>query len=281
MGAAMVARLRSAGVDVVVYNRTAARAREVAAATGARVAGSAAEAAASAPVVLVSLADDRAVEAAYGGDSGIAAGVGAGTVIADTSTVDPRTVTGLAGLVAGRGASLLDTPVSGSVPSVAQGTLTVLAGGEAAALEAARPVLEVLAQQIFHVGPSGSGAVMKLAVNSMVHALNQSLSEALVLAEKAGISLSVAYDVISASVAGAPFVQYKRQAFEHPRDAPVAFTLELVAKDLGLVLGLADRVGARLPQAAVNRAAVDEAVGAGLGQHDMAAMAQRLRQQSV
>ena len=281
MGAAMVARLRSAGADVVIFNRTAARASEVAAATGARVAASAAEAAAAAPVVLVSLADDRAVADTYGGgDEGILAGVRAGTVIADTSTVDPRTVTGLAALVAGKGAWLLDTPVSGSVPAVMQGTLTVLAGGEASALELARPVLDLLAKRIFHVGPSGSGAVMKLAVNSMVHALNQSLSEALVLAEKAGIDLSVAYDVIGASVAGAPFVQYKRRAFEHPEDAPVAFTLELVAKDLALVLGLAERVGARLPQATVNRAAADDAVEAGLGEHDMAAMVRLLRERS-
>ncbi len=253
----------------------------MAAATGARVAGSAAEAAAAAPVLLVSLADDAAVAEVYGGPLGILAGLPAGTVIADTSTVDPATVTGMAARVAGQGAWLLDAPVSGSVPSVAQGMLTVLAGGEAAALEVARPVLDVLAKQVFHLGPSGSGAVMKLAVNSMVHSLNQSLSEALVLAEKAGVRPSLAYDVIAASVAGAPFVQYKRQAFTNPQDTPVAFTLELVAKDLGLVLVLAERVGARLPQAAVNRLAAQDAVAAGLGQHDMAAMASLLRQQTA
>jgi 3-hydroxyisobutyrate dehydrogenase-like beta-hydroxyacid dehydrogenase len=281
MGAAMVGRLRCAGADVVVYNRTPARASEVAAATGARVAGNAAEAAAAAPVLLVSLADDAAVAEVYGGPLGILAGLPAGTVISDTSTVDPATVTGMAARVAAQGAWLLDAPVSGSVPSVATGTLTVLAGGEAAALEVARPVLEVLAKQIFHLGPSGSGAVMKLAVNSMVHSLNQSISEALVLAEKAGVEPGMAYDVIAASVAGAPFVQYKRQAFMSPQDTPVAFTLELVAKDLGLVLGLAERVGARLPQAVVNRLAAEEAVAAGFGQHDMAAMTSLLRQQTA
>lgn len=278
MGAAMAARLRWADADVVVFNRTPSKARGVAEATGARVAATAAQAAAAAPIVLVSLADDRAVTSAYQGEAGIAAGVAAGTVVADTSTVDPRTVAAMARLLAGRGARLVDAPVSGSVPSAAQGTLTVLAGGDLADLDAARPVLDVLAKQIFHVGPSGAGAVMKLAVNTLVHALNQALSEALVLAEKAGVDRGTAYDVIAASVAGAPFVHYKRAAFEHPDTTPVAFTLELVAKDLALALSLAERVGARLPQATADSEAVAAALAAGLGQRDMSALAEALRQ---
>jgi 3-hydroxyisobutyrate dehydrogenase-like beta-hydroxyacid dehydrogenase len=277
MGAAMAVRLRSAGADVVVFNRTRSRADQVASVCGARVAGTAAEAAAAAPVVLVSLADDRAVNDVYRGKTGIAAAVGTGTVVADTSTIDPRTVTEIAALLAGRGARLIDTPVSGSVPSVQQGTLTVLAGGAAADLDLARPVFDVLAKQIFHVGPSGSGAVMKLAVNALVHALNQALSEALVLAEKAGVDRGTAYDVIAASVVGAPFVQYKRPAFEHPDTTPVAFTLDLVGKDLALALALAERVGAQLPQAEANAREAAAAVSAGFGQRDMSALAERLR----
>jgi 3-hydroxyisobutyrate dehydrogenase-like beta-hydroxyacid dehydrogenase len=277
MGAAMVARLRSVGAEVVVWNRTASRAQEVAAAARATVAASAAEAASAAPVVLVSLADDQAVMAAYGGPDGIAAGVSAGTVVADTSTVDPRTVARVSELLAARGGRLLDTPVSGSVPAVHQGTLIVLAGGDAADLEQARPVLDVLARQIFQLGPSGSGAVMKLAVNTLVHALNQALSEALVLAEKAGIDRGLAYDVITASAAGAPFVQYKRTHFEFPGQAPVAFTLELVAKDLALALALAERVGVGLPQAQVNHETASQAIRAGLGQRDMAELATLIR----
>jgi 3-hydroxyisobutyrate dehydrogenase-like beta-hydroxyacid dehydrogenase len=272
MGSAMTARLRSSGADVVVFNRTLARADRLAAATGARVAASAAEAASSAPAVLVSLADDRAVTDAYAGSDGIVAGVQPGTVVADTSTVDPRTVTAMAELLAVRGARLLDAPVSGSVPAAEQGALAVLAGGDAADLARARTVLEILATRIFHVGPLGSGAAMKLAVNTLVHGLNQALSEALVLAEKAGIDRSTAYDVIAASVAGAPFVQYKRPAFEDPDQTPVAFTLELVAKDLALALGLAQRCGVRLPQAAANSRTVAAAIDAGLGQDDMSAM---------
>src|SRR6185437_9133855 len=132
MGAAMARKLREAGADVVLYNRTAGKAHQLAAETGARVAASPAQAASSAPVVLVSLADDRAVAETYQGPDGIAAGVKAGTVVADTSTVDPRTVAEMTRLLADTGARLLDAPVSGSVPSVASGTLVVLAGGDAA-----------------------------------------------------------------------------------------------------------------------------------------------------
>jgi 3-hydroxyisobutyrate dehydrogenase-like beta-hydroxyacid dehydrogenase len=281
MGAAMAAKLREAGADVVVFNRTADKAHRLAADTGARVAASAAEAAAAAQVVLVSLADDRAVTQTYSGPDGIAAGAKAGTVVADTSTVDPRTVAEVSRLLAESGARLLDAPVSGSVPSVLAGTLVVLAGGDAADLEIARPVFDVFAKQVFHVGPSGSGAVMKLAVNTLVHALNQALSESLVLAEKAGIDRSTAYDVITASAAGAPFVQYKRAAFERPDETPVAFTLALVAKDLGLALDLAERSGVELPQATTNSRTARTAIAAGLGQRDMSALAELFRNGTV
>ena len=279
MGAAMAGRLRRAGADVVIFNRTRATAERVAGATGAVVADTPAQAAAAAPVVLVSLADDQALLDTYGGASGIAAGVSQGTVVADTSTVDPQTIRQLAPLLAARRAGLVDAPVSGSVPSVERGELTVLAGGTAADLEQARPVLQLLARQIFHVGPSGSGAAMKLAVNTVVHGLNEALSEALVLAEKAGIDRSTAYDVIAASAAGAPFVQYKRAAFEHPQQAPVAFSLDLVAKDLNLILGFARRLGVQLPQAETNRQTVVTAIGAGMGERDMSALADLFRGQ--
>ncbi|SDU80503.1 NAD(P)-dependent oxidoreductase [Jiangella alkaliphila] len=277
MGAAMTARLRSAGVEVVLWNRTAARAAAVAAATGARVAATARGAAAAGPVVLVSLADDAACRAAYDGPDGIVAGAGPGTVVADTSTVAPGTSIELAALVAAGGGAMLDTPVSGSVPVVERGELTVMAGGRVAVLDRARPVLDLLARQIFHVGEHGAGATMKLAVNALVHALNQAVSEALVLAERSGVARRAAYEVFANSVAGGPFVQYKRAAFERPGQTPVAFSLDLVGKDLDLILDLAARSGASMPQAAANRRAVADAVAAGLGDEDMSVLARYLR----
>mgnify|MGYP002620730369 FL=1 len=273
MGAAMVGRLLAAGHPVTVYNRTAARAEGL----GAPVARTAAEAVRGASVVIVSLADDDAVRAAYRGEDGLIAGLNAGTVVCDTSTIAPATVREMAVEVAARGAYLVDSPVSGSVALVQSGQLTVLAGGDAAALEQARPALSSFAARIVHLGGQGAGATMKLVVNSVIHGLNQALAEALVLAEKAGVDRAAAYDVFTNSAVSAPFVQYKRRSYVEPDAAPVAFALDLVAKDLRLIAELADSVGARMPQLAANRAAVAEAVEHGLGGKDMSALAQLLR----
>jgi len=284
MGVAMAQRLRERGFPVTVYNRSADRAREVAERTGAVAADTPAGAVAwvaggdgAAGAVLVSLADDDACRAVYLGSDGLVSGLGAGTVVADTSTIDPETARELAAAVSGAGGSLLDTPVSGSVPAALSGGLTVMVGGDADALAVARPVLEAIGRRVVPVGGSGSGAVVKLAVNAVVHALNQALSEAMVLAEKAGVERSVFYDVIADSAAAAPFVGYKREAFEHPESAPVAFSLDLVAKDLRLILALAERTGAPMPEARAVAAAAGDAIAAGFGDADMSAVARFLR----
>jgi 3-hydroxyisobutyrate dehydrogenase-like beta-hydroxyacid dehydrogenase len=277
MGAAMAATLRRAGVEVVVWNRTRARAEAAGQAAGAAVAATAREAAASAQVVLSSLADDAAVGAAYTGRDGIVAGLQPGTVVCEASTIDPGTVRRLGPLVEDRRASLLDTPVSGSVSTVEAGQLTIMAGGDPAVLDRVRPLLDPLAKQIFHVGELGAGAVMKLTVNSVLHGLNLALAEGLVLAERAGVERATAYEVFAASVIAAPFVHYKREAFEHPGRSPVAFSLDLVAKDLDLILALAAQAGATMEQAATNARVVEAAVAAGLGDHDLSELATYLR----
>jgi 3-hydroxyisobutyrate dehydrogenase len=279
MGTAMTGRLRSGGADVIVYNRTRERAEKAASQTGADVADTAREAASSAGTVIVSLADDRAVDEAYIGNEGIIAGLNPGTVVADTSTIDPETARRIAHLVEEAGAGHLDSPVSGSVSVVERGELTIMAGGRDDDLDAARPVLDVLATRIFHMGDHGTGAAMKLAVNAVVGALNLAVAEALVLAEKAGIERSTAYEVFASSVVAAPYVLYKRDAFEQPEETPVAFSLNLVAKDLDLILELARRVGASMEQAAANREAVGRALAAGFGDADISAIAEYLRQQ--
>jgi 3-hydroxyisobutyrate dehydrogenase-like beta-hydroxyacid dehydrogenase len=277
MGGAMVGTLRRAGVDVVVSNRTRAKAEAVAAATGARVAATAAEAAAQAGVVISSLADDAAVRDAYGGPQGVAAELRPGTAVLESSTVHPDTVRALRPLVEERGASLLDAPVSGSVPLVERGELTVMVGGDPAALERARPALEILARAIIHVGELGAGATVKLVVNAILHGLNLALSEGLVLAEKAGVARSAAYEVVANSAVAAPYVHYKRSAFERPAETPVAFSLGLAAKDLDLALDLAERAGATMEQAVTNRRAVRAAIAAGMADADLSALAVYLR----
>lgn len=277
MGAAMARRVAGAGFDLCLFNRTASRAQAVAGDTGGSVAGSAREATAEADVVVVSLADDAAVEETYRGDAGLASGLRPGAVVCDTSTVDPQTVRRLAPLVADGGATLLDCPVSGSVSVVDAGALAVMVGGDESALERARPVLDAFASQIFPMGAIGAGAAMKLVVNSLVHSLNVALSEALVLGERAGLDRGTVYDVFEAGAAGAPFVKYKRQAYLHPESAAVAFTLGLVAKDQDLIHALAQQVGARMDQADTSRRLVAEAVLDGLGERDLSAVAEFLR----
>jgi 3-hydroxyisobutyrate dehydrogenase-like beta-hydroxyacid dehydrogenase len=277
MAGAMVGSLRRAGLEVTVWNRTAGRAESVAGAHGASTAGSAADAVRAGEVVLSSLADDEAVLATYLGDGAAAAASGPGQIVLEMSTIAPETARRVGGAVAETGASFLDAPVSGSVPTVEKGELTIMAGGDEPALERARPVLEVLAAKIFHVGQVGAGATVKLAVNALVHAIDVGLSEALVLAEKAGVGRSAAYDVFAAGAAAAPFVLYKRPAFEDPATSPVTFTLDLMAKDLDLILALAKFVGAPMGQAERNREVVDRALAAGFAGRDMSAVAEYLR----
>jgi 3-hydroxyisobutyrate dehydrogenase/2-hydroxy-3-oxopropionate reductase len=153
-----------------------------------------------------------------------------------------------------------------------------MVGGDEAHLTRVRDVLNALAVRVIPVGARGAGAAAKLAVNALVHGLNVALSEALVLAERAGVERSVAYDVFASGAAGAPFVQYKREAYEDPEHAVVAFSLDLVAKDLELITGLGRRVGAPLDQAEVGLDIVRRAIGTGLGDADLSAIAVYLRE---
>ena len=230
-----------------------------------------------ADVVLVSLADDEAVRAAYGGERGLVAGLSEGTIVLDTSTVDPQTVRDLSASVSERGGTLLDAPVSGSVPLAQQGTLTFMVVGDAAALDGVADVLGVLGSRTFHMGAVGAGATMKLVVNAVLLGLNQALAEGLVLAERAGVEAEKAYDVLSAGAVGAPFLHYKREAFLHPERTPVAFSLQLVAKDLRLAGTLARSVGARVDQLETNRQLAEEAVAIGYGDVDMSGITRLLR----
>jgi 3-hydroxyisobutyrate dehydrogenase-like beta-hydroxyacid dehydrogenase len=277
MGSAMGGRVAAAGHDLVVFNRTRSRAEDLAGQTNAQVADSAREAAEFAEVCLVSLADDPAVTATYLDDNGLIAGLQPRAVVCDASTVAPATVRGLNPLVAQKDAILLDTPVSGSVSTVESGTLTVMVGGDQDGLDRAKPVLETFAKSIFYLGDIGAGATMKLVVNSLVHSLNVAVSEALVLAEKAGLDRETAYDIFEAGAAGAPYVKYKREAFLRPGEVPVAFSLDLVAKDQELIHDLAAQLGARMEQGEASRKLVAEAVSAGMAERDISEVAEFLR----
>lgn len=277
MGAAMARRIDRAGFDLVLWNRDRAKAEAVAEDTGAKVADTPAQAAAARDVVLTSLADDEAVRSVYLGDSGIVEGIDDSSIAVDTSTVDPATILEVGEALDSRGVGFLDCPVSGSVSTVESGALTIMAGGDPGLVDSVEPVLASMSQRIVKVGPRGTGAVCKLAINGLVHGLNVALAEALVLAEKAGVDREIAYEVFASGATGAPFVEYKREAYLSPQDAAVAFSLDLVAKDLELITTLGERVGAPMDQTEKTLEVVDRAVGSGLGDEDMSAIALMLR----
>jgi 3-hydroxyisobutyrate dehydrogenase-like beta-hydroxyacid dehydrogenase len=269
----MAGTLGRAGFDLVLWNRDKTKAERVAAAVDATVASSAAEAVSKAAVILSSLANDAVVEEVYLGGDGVVEGIGPDAVAIDASTVDPRTSEKVGAAVDETGAGFLDCPLSGSVSTVEAGTLTIMAGGDAELLERVMPVLDVLSSRVIHVGGRGTGAATKLAVNDLLLGLNTALAEALVLAERAGVERAVAYEVFASGAAGAPFVQYKREAYEHPEDAKVAFSLDLASKDLELITSLGERVGAPMHQTATSLDIVRDAIANGFGERDLSAIA--------
>lgn len=277
MGAAMARRIHGAGADLVLWNRDRAKSEAISHETGAPVARTAAEAAARSDFVLTSLADDDAVTSVYLGSDGIVEGIGERSIAIDTSTIDPDTTTRVGEAIDATGAGFVDCPVSGSVTTVEAGELTVMAGGDDVLIKQAEPVLATISSRIIHVGSRGAGSACKLAVNGLVHGLNVALSEALVLAEKAGVERETAYEVFVSGAGGAPFVKYKRAAYEHPDTTPVAFSLDLVAKDLELITELGRRVNAPMQQAQVGLEIVRRAMGAGMGERDLSAIAVFLR----
>jgi 3-hydroxyisobutyrate dehydrogenase/2-hydroxy-3-oxopropionate reductase len=278
MGAAMARRIHGSGVEVILWNRDRSKAEAISQEIGASVAETAAQAAAMSDFVLSSLADDEAVQDVYLAANGVVEGIGGGTIAIDTSTVDPVTILRVGEAVDQTGAGFIDCPVSGSVSTVEAGELTVMAGGDEVVVKEAEPLLASIASRVIHVGPRGAGAACKLAVNGLVHGLNIALSEALVLAEKAGVERGTAYEVFVSGAGGAPFVKYKRQAYENPETTPVAFSLDLVAKDLELITGLANRIGVPMNQARVGLEIVRRALAAGMGPRDLSAIAILLRE---
>jgi 3-hydroxyisobutyrate dehydrogenase-like beta-hydroxyacid dehydrogenase len=277
MGGSMARALAAAGFEVVCWNRTSAAAEALAGELGGRAVRRPADVAAAADICVSMLADGDAVATVFRGPDGLLSGARSGNVFVDSSTVPPSTIRGLADDARAAGAGILDAPVSGSVALAEGGGLTIMVGGEEADLETARPVLDALAKTVFHMGPLGSGAAMKLAVNTVIFGLNQALAEGLVLAEAAGIDRARAYDVLAASAVGAPYVGYKRAAFLEPDTTPVAFALELAAKDLRLIEALSEVTGVPVPQARTNLAVIAEASRDGKEGRDFSAVAEHLR----
>jgi 3-hydroxyisobutyrate dehydrogenase-like beta-hydroxyacid dehydrogenase len=282
MGLPMARKVFAAGFPLTVFNRTPERCAPLVEA-GATLAASPAELARASDVVITMVADGDAVRALLDGDDGLLAGAASrgddepGLVLCEMSTIGPLAAREIAGHCAEHGVAMIDAPVSGSVAVADAGALTILVGGEEAALERARPVLEAMSKAVLHLGPSGAGAAIKLGLNLIIGATVQSVSEALVLAEASGIEREAAYDAIAASVVGSTYVEYKREAFLDPDGTPTAFTLDLMRKDLELALELGEATG--VPLLSTSAAANGTAFAVGLvgGDQDQSRIADALR----
>lgn len=277
MGAPMAANLAAAGHEVVLYNRTASTATDLAAKLGARCASSPRAAADTADIVITMLADETALTQVCDGPDGVLAGLRPGSILVDMGTTGPEGIRRLAPRVDAVDATLADAPVSGSVAAAQAGELTILVGADPASYERLAPTLQDMAARIFHLGETGTGSVMKLAVNNVIYALGNALSESLVLAERAGLRRADAYEVFEHSAIAAPMVHYRRDAFLDPDGTPAAFAMTLASKDLGLITALAEKFGVEVEQAQANLSVYRRAIAAGLGDRDMADVAVLLR----
>jgi 3-hydroxyisobutyrate dehydrogenase-like beta-hydroxyacid dehydrogenase len=273
MGVAMAKNLGAAGLLASVWNRSEGKA-DWCAEAGVRVAASPAEAAAGADVVILMLADGN-VAKAVGGEA--LAAMGPGSVLVDMGTSGPDAAHELAAVCAEHGVGFVDSPVSGSIALATSGTLTALVGGSDDDVEKARPALAAMTRAQHHLGGVGCGAIVKLAINTMIAVTNESISELLVLCERAGLARSAAYGALADSALASPFVQYKQAAFLAPDEAAVSFTPRLMLKDLALAQALADGLGVELPAVEAARSVLERTVATGNGDGDLVRVADTLR----
>jgi 3-hydroxyisobutyrate dehydrogenase len=274
MGTAFARRLVETGHDVIVWNRTPARTAEAAQA-GARAAVDLAELA-TCDVILISLTDAAAVNAVA--DGLVSAGI-AGRLVVDMSTILPEESRAVAAKVTAAGADFVDCPVGGTVAPALKGQLLGMAGGDAAAYERARPVLEQLCRRVEHLGPAGSGAQMKLAVNLPLAVYWQTLAEAMTLLKGAGIPAEKAISLIADSSAGPTVLKNRAQVVVDTLaggDQPGTFDISGLAKDLDLALRFAAAGGNRLPLSEAARASYERALAEGLGRFDGASLTRLL-----
>lgn len=243
MGFAIAERLAGSGFDLVVWNRTRARAEGLAA----KVVDTPATLAGSVTTIVSVLSDDAAVDAVYRGAGGLLAADLAGRTIVEFCTMSPDRARGLEADVAARGGRFLECPVGGTVAPAREGTLLGLAGGTAEAFEAARPVLETLTRRLEHLGPVGSGSAMKLAINLPLMVYWSALGEALGLALAEGVEASLALDILADS-SGAIGAAKKRvppirEMVVEGRAGEANFALETALKDMGEMIALAEGHG--------------------------------------
>ncbi len=268
MGGRMARRLLDAGHALCGYNRTAAKAADLVRA-GMTLAASPREVAERADVVFTMVTDDTALDMVARSTEGLLAGWRPGAILVEMSTVSPAVIERLAADLAARGGTVLDAPVSGSPVTLDAGQLSFMVGGDPAALERARPYIEAIGPTITHVGRVGLAKSMKIAVNQGLAVQILSFSEAVLLAEKAGIDRGRAVEVLLKSVIASPMVKY-RGPFVLGMPEEGWFDVDMIQKDLRLALDMARASGVALPSVALTHELMTAAKSFGLAKYDFA-----------
>ncbi len=263
MGKPMARNLLKAGYKVTVHNRSQGAVEELTK-EGATPATSPAEVARASQIIFTSLPGPAEVESVYLGPGGIVGELQPGSIIVEMSTLDPGTHQKVAAAAAERQADYLDAPVSGGPSGAESGTLSIMVGGDAAVLERARPVLEVLGQNIYHMGPLGSGAIVKL-VNNLLLAINAAgVAEGLVLGVKAGLDPDQLVEVIGNSSGTSRMFVYGAPSILN-RDFAPGFMVDSLHKDVHLAVALGRENGVRLLAGSLASQILEEARAAGHG----------------
>jgi 3-hydroxyisobutyrate dehydrogenase len=271
MGHAIADRLLGAGHHVRVWNRTPGRDDELVAA-GARRSTTPADAVRDAEVVITMVTDPPALEAVLFGPDGAAPAIPDSATLIDMSTVGPTEISSVVERVAP--VAVLDAPVLGSVPSVESGSLVILAGGDHAVFQRHTELLALLGRPI-HVGPSGSGAMLKLVNNAASIATLVALGELLALTDRAGLGIDAVLQSMEAGPLASLIERWRPRL--KGEDQSSYFRLALARKDLALVFDEAEREGTELTVAEAAAARCDEAIDTGLGDEDFGAIVAFLR----
>lgn len=270
MGAGMAQRLLMSNFPTTVYNRDGRKAEKFAA-LGATVATSPRGAAANASVIIAMLADDRASREVWLGDNGALSAMAKGSVIIECSTLTVKWVKELAAAAEQRGCEFLDAPVTGSKPHAASGELLFLVGGSPEVLERVRPVLSAMSRGIVHVGPSGSGALLKLINNFLCGVQAVSMAEALAVIQAAGLDRDRAVKVLGEGAPGSPIIRRTAERAAKNDFVP-DFSLRLMVKDMTYALAEAAAAGVDLQTAAAALARFQQAEHNGFGDEDFSAV---------
>jgi 3-hydroxyisobutyrate dehydrogenase-like beta-hydroxyacid dehydrogenase len=278
MGSRVAKRLLDAGHTVTGYNRTKSKAQWLLDA-GMKWADSPRAVAQASEIVFSMVTNTAALHAIALGEEGILAGLSAGKVYVDMSTVSPQASRELAQQVAARGAVMLDCPVSGSVVTLEQGQVSLMVGGDAATFERIKPILLAIGPKVNHVGANGLAVTMKIAVNLSLAVQMLAFSEGVLLAEKSGIPRATAVEVMLNSVIASPMVKY-RGPFVLKLPDEAWFDVNMMQKDMLLALELGRQLDIPMPTTAVTNEMLTAARGMGLAKEDFAVVFHALARMS-